>query len=736
MAKKKHDEVAEAIEMVRAEYSPPAEVEVVEEEVDLQPLVTKMIERAIAHYEEELEPDQVKATDYYWTRAVDELSEEEGRSKVMSSDVRDATQFQVPSLLDIFFGQESVVEYRADSPQGAPPQVRELKIAQAAQATDYVNAVIMEDNPGFLVFDAIFKDALIRRVGIVKWWWETFYRVEGHEYEGLSQEQFQTLAADPEVDLDISSIQQNDDGTFNVSLVRRNENGGCVRIAAVPPNEVAWTPNAPGFDDTIPLVVHHRDVAVDYAVALLGEEHREYIEEQAGRSRADSSEGLQSARQFHDGDTADNDDDTDASQKHVLLAEAYCLIDGDGDGTAELRKCLCVGPQFTILNGKGRGEIVDEIPMAIITPEPEPHAIVGMGNYDLLKDVQLVKSQSLRGMLNSLAQAIEPKTEVVTGEVNMGDLLNPEVNGIVRVRRPGMMREVKHSFVGPDVLPVLQYYDEIKENRTGTSRAAMGLNADALQSSTKLAVSGTLTMAQRRVRYIARVFAETGMKRLFKGLLKLIVRHQDRPRNIRLRGAHVDVDPRTWDQSMDVTINVGLGDGNKEEKLAGLERLYAAQVEQYANGSPLVKLSHIRNTLSRFSELLGFKNSAEFFEAWGPEQDRMLAEAQAAQPPQPDPNMALVQVEQAKAQAQAQIDMMKLQLEQEKIRLQDDRERDKIAMEHSLKVQEMEMKYQMQIQEAALRNEIERERMQMDADIKREQAKAAAAPIQFARREA
>lgn len=684
-------------------------------ESDVQDVVTRSIEQAIQHYEENLEQDQADATDYYWSRPFGD--EEDGRSKVVSSDVRDATQFQIASLLDVFCGPERVVEYR--------PKFAEDD-AVARQATDYANLIFMEDNNGFLVLDSAFKDALVRRVGVIKWWKEDFYRTKGEKYSGLSQDNLYTLASDPEVDLDVSSFEKAEDGTYSVSVTRK-EKHACFKVCCVPPEEVAWTPNARGIDD-IPLFVHHGERPIDEVIGLVGEEHADYVKSVAGeKKRSKTDQSLAAARQYHDGDSwMSKEDDRAKALKPVIYAEAYAMVDADDDGTAELRFMQCVGPEFRIMNGDGMGEIVDEVPFALFTPDPEPHAIVGMSNYDLLKDIQKIKSQSLRAGMDSLSLATQPQLEVVTGEVNMADVLNPEVGNIIRVRRPGMLREIKHTSAVPDVLELVGYMDSVKEDRTGTSRAAMGLDADALQSSTKLAVSGTLSMAQRRVKYIARVFAETGMKRLFRGLLKLIVRHQDRPRVVRLRGEYVEIDPRSWDATMDVSINLGLGAGTTEEKLAALEKIALDQNEQFVNGSPLVSLTEIRNTRARFVELLGFRNSAEFYKPWGPEQQQQYEQSKANQSQQPDPNMALVEVEKMKAEMAAQMDAAKFHLDKWKAEMQEDRERDKLARDTILREKELEMKYQTQINEQALNAEIERDRMQLDADVKRAQAEASA----------
>lgn len=690
---------------------------------EVQSTITRGLERAWQYFQDNVEPDLKMATDYYHGREFGD--EEDGRSKVVSQDVGDATRAMLPSLMRVFFGPEKAVEYRGRTPEADP---------MAEQATDYVNYIIQEDNPGFITFHSAFKDAFVRRLGVIKWWFDSTYRMEGAEYTGLDPEALQAFAADDTV-VTVDVLRQNEDGTADVRVTRK-ENKGCIRIAAVPPEEFIYTPQARDLD-TAPLVAHVREVPVSDLIAMGLDE--ELIEEAAGQTRGLNSNDLQHARQITPwvDDSLGQSDERDESQQLVLYGEVYALVDTDGDGISELRMFQVVGPKYDIANGDGLGELVDEVPFADFCPEPEPHTLVGLGNFDLLRDVQRVKSQILRGTLNSLAAAIEPKTEIVTGEVNVKDLLSPEMSGIIRVTKPGMMREVTTEFVGAQTLPVLEYYDEIKENRTGQTKAAAGLDADSLQSSTKAAVAATLSASQQRLEMIARVFAETGMKRLFRGLLRMVVSHQDQERTVLLRGKWVTVDPRRWDASMYVQVNVALGQGTPEDRLNIVAGVLAAQKELMAAGSPLVTNVELRRTLAKGVELAGWRNADFFFRPWGEQEEQQMQQMKAQQPPEPSPEMALVQVEQQKAQASAQVAQMKAQtdiqirqqelaLREREIQLQDDRERDRMAREFALKELELQMKYSSEVNKAAVDADVARDRAAQDSQVRLAQAGAEA----------
>ena len=214
------------------------------------------------------------------------------------------------------------------------------------------------------------------------------------------------------------------------------------------------------------------------------------------------------------------------NERRVLYVEAWCKLDYDGDGIAELRRVCTVGNGYHVVNN----EPTSTIPFAVFACDPEPHVFFGSDVADMTKDIQRVKSAVLRGMLDSLSFALYPRTGVVEGQVDIDDVLNPEVGSIIRMRAPGMVQQLNVPFLGREAFPMMEYLDGMKASRTGVSGASQGLDPDVLQSTTRAAVSATMKGAEQRLEMISRLFAETGFKPLFKGLLRLIIENQDKER--------------------------------------------------------------------------------------------------------------------------------------------------------------------------------------------------------------
>jgi hypothetical protein len=676
---------------------------------DRQTVVQHMIEEAINWREEDLEPAQEKSTNYYHGRKFG--TEEKGRSQVVTQEVADTVRAIMPSLMRVFWNPEHAVEFRAQE---------EEDMGQAEQSTDYINYIIQEDNPGFMTMRTAFKDALVRKQGIIKWWWDDSKEIEEIEFTGLSEMDLLFLDADDEVDYVIEEMTgEEGDEEYDVTVTRTRKKGRA-RIAAIPNEEFIFSPGARHID-TAPLVGHIRYVPASELLAMGVEE--DDIEEAMSHAKRELSGALKSARRF-DEMWDEEDDEVPTSQTSVLYCEAYVFIEDEVDEAdesvkpAKLRKICTIGDEFKI--------VFDEPapcrPFATFCPDPEAHEVIGSSIADITMDLQLINSQVLRGMLDSLSLALNPSQEFVETQVNPKDMMNTEIGNKIRVKKPGQIREVLHTFVGKEAFPMLDYIRELRENRTGISKAAAGLDADALQSSTKAAVAATLSGAQQHIEMIARIFAEDGMRRLFKGLLELVVQNQDKGRVIRLRNEYVNVDPRSWDATMDVTVNVALGGGLTEEKMQLLGMIIQDQKEQLANGSPLVTWVEYRKSLARFVEMGGWANADEFYRPFGEKELQEMQQAQAQQPQQPDPAMALVEVEREKAQTEAQIAAMKLQLQQQEIQLKDDRERGRITREMALKERELELKHQVDIRDSELKAQVARDRAAMDADIKRQQA--------------
>ena len=707
-----------------ADDMPEVETPVTEEE--LQGIVAGEIDDSQAFIDDVISPLRAEAGQYYKGEPFG--NEEEGRSQVVSMDVRDTVQAIMPSIMRMFFGSSNVVEF---APQG-PEDVENAK-----QATDYVNYCLTRDNNLFTVCYETFKDALIRKNGIAKIWWNEDKNVETIEYEGLSEEAYAVLAADPDIEIREVEVEYSEQTVIGPDGMEQTVSGppvyectvartmreGRLCVASVPPEEFLIDRRAKSIDDA-EFVAHRRYVTVSDLVKM-GYELDEI--ENLGYETQDDFGGNQETFDRNPNATVLGAGRTDLASRKILYIEGYVYVDMNGDGVAELHRVCVGGSAYKILHY----EPCDFIPFVSFCPDPEPHTFFGMSVADVVMDIQLIKSNILRNMLDSLAQAIHPRTAVVEGQVNLEDVMNTEVGGIIRMRAPGMVQPFATPFVGQAAFPMLQYMDEIRENRTGISKAAAGLDANALQSSTKAAVAATITAAQQQIELICRLFAETGMKALFEKALRLITTNQDAPRMVRLRNKFVPIDPRVWNANMDVVINVALGTGSQEEKMAFLGQIAAKQemIMQQGGiqGNPLVDLSQYRNTLAQMLAIAGFKDADTFFK-----DPALQPPPPPPAPPPPSPEQILAQVQAQAIQADIQKKAAELELQREEMLRKDDRERDKLDADLMIKAAEIEAKYGTQVNTANIEALMQRDRefLKQQGEMQRAAVAAAAQAAQ------
>lgn len=701
----------------------PANTEVTPMGVDdVRSTVAKMIEEAIGFIDGDVSKDRERATEYYQGKPFG--NEEENRSQFVLTEVRDVVTALMPSMLEVLFGGERVAEFAPRHEEDVPA---------ADQATEFICDIVMqEDNDGFLHTHSVLKDGFVRKLGIFKWWWDDSAGTTGHVLENADEQQLQDLYADDSIT--ITNVTRSPLGGFRAEYTR--EKPGLARFEAIPPEEFLFTRSARSLGAAI--CVTHRTEKTRSELIAMGIDAK-VIEEHGAHDSSLADHPEEVARNPLGGGRLGTEDSDPATARY-LYCESYPYLDVDGDGIAELRKVCTLGPGHYVVNGDGQGEPVALRPFALYCPDPEPHAILGQCPADATMDLQLAGSSVMRAALDSLALSIFPQKAYMEGEVNEQDIMSTEVSHPIRTTRPPneVLQEFKHEFTGVHALPILDKFESIKENRTGISKAAAGLNADALQSSTKAAVAATVTAKQQHIKLLAKIFVETCMKPLLKGLLQLVCEHQPYERIVRLRSGWVPIDPRSWDASMDVRVNVGLGGGLPQERVEMLT-LVAAKQEQIMQllgaDNPLVSLSQLRNTYARILELQGFRDVESFFKPvdpnWKPPQ----------QQPQPDPNMVIAQAEVAKAQAEVakkQADIAakgeelklemaakqqelalkarELDLREQEMVLADARAREQMIAEIDLKARELEMKYQGQVDEAYIKADAEREREAMRLD--------------------
>jgi hypothetical protein len=573
---------------------------------------------AVDFVESEIAPDRIRSQRYFDGEV--DIGEEEGRSTVVATKVRDTVRAIKPSLMRVFLSTDRAVEYVPAGPED---------VQFAEMATKYMQYKFNELG-GYRIINDAFHDALVKKVGVVKAYWDTYTDQEIYEYNALNDQEYSVIVNEDGVDVLEHSVTQSmeiDPMGMQVEMPRhdlkisRSTERGDMCIESVPPEEFFVDRGAKRIEDSY-VVAHRTQMRVSDVVAM-GFDFEE-VSELTGLSTADTTANEEEFER-RGYDTAYSQENVqDPSMRLVAITEAYMKIDVDGTGVAQMQRCIMGGDDYQLLSV----EPCSEVPFAVFEIDPEPHTFFGRSIADLLMNEQDASTMMLRGVLDNVALTNSPQREIVDGQVNIDDLLNNEIGGIVRTKAPGMIRDMAVPFVAGQTLVAIQYMDAEIESKTGVTKASSGLNPDAMQSTTAAAVNATIQAAAGQVEVMARNLAEGGMRRLFKLMLKLMVENVDEAVMMRMAGGQYQpVDPRYWNAKMDVTANVGLGTGREDQRSAALAQALQLQMQVYQGygpGNGLVTMTNIRNTLADMLAVQGVRNADRYFAPMDAQREQML----------------------------------------------------------------------------------------------------------------
>jgi hypothetical protein len=652
------------------------------DEQKLKVILEAEIEDSIGYVETETVEQRTKAINYY--NRYDYGNEVEGRSRIVTGEVAEVVDGALPQLMRIFAGSDELGRFEPRMPGD-----EEL----AKQATELTNYVFFNDNDGVIILHNWMKDALLQKNGIVKYWWEEAEEPTKEEYKGLNAEELTLLFADGEMELisqDTEEVGIDPMGmpilSYNV-VIRKKKEVGRVCVENVPPEEFLIAKRDKSIKNA--RFVAHRTVKTRSDLIALG-----YPKDEVDKmpSYNDLTYTPERVARFSQGEMPDETQTLDFTMQEVEVFECYIRTDFDGDGIAELRKVTYAGDQII------DNEEADHIPFASICPIPMPHKFFGQSLADRAMDIQLIKSTITRQILDNLYLTNMPRVTALDGQVNLDDLLTSAPGGVVRIKSQGAVQPLSVPPTASQSFPMLDYMDQVLQKRSGVTSTSQGIDPNILQNTTATAIAAMQQAGSGRIEMIARIFADTGVKDLFSGIFHLLLKYQDKPRVIRLRGKYVSIDPREWKNNYDVTVNVGLGTGSQDQKMAMAAMVMQKQeqilsTQGFAN--PLVTVGQYRNTLGKFIEAAGYKDSMEFFKEIPPELDQQLSQPQ---PQQPMPNPAMDAL-MAQTQAQIEVDRAKalndIEIAKAKAQASIQLEREKAAANLELKTAEFQAEAQL-----------------------------------------
>lgn len=698
------------------------------DEEELKALLSNEIRSAVTYDDTELSGKRARAMEYF-QGVMSDTPPMLGRSSVVSKDVADTIGWMLPGIIRVFTASEQMAIFEPAKPNDEP---------FAKQATDYCNFVFMKDNPGYRILWNATHDSLLLGNGIVKHWWDDKDECEYTEHSGLTEEQIAMLLSEPDTEI---AAQKNGEPqmiavpdqmgnlvpmqlpTFDVK-VKRVERRGRLRVECIEAEDFLLDRNATCIEEA--RFCAHRDHVSRSDLIEMGFD-RELIE----GLPVDRFSTMQEEKMARGSDARTYFNMVGhESMLLVELYECYVKADVDGDGVAETVRAFYAG-------ASGAGELLDwevwedDVPFSDIPCEPVPHRWDARSVADDVTDIQRVKTVLTRQFLDNMYWVNNPMHDAEENSVVNPEMLrSPKFGGTVwRKKGTAPVAPLPVPFIGDKALLGLQHFDNVREMRTGVSRATMALDPEALQNQTATANQNQKDSAYSQIELIARNQAELGWRRVFRQILKLIVKHQDRPRTIRLRDTWVEMDPRSWNANMDVTINIGLGTGSRDRDMAMLNAILNVQIamtDRLAQGGfsaqALEMFPKINNTAIKLAESAGVKNPEQFYLDIKPDILEQM-KAQAAQPPS-DPK---IELEKQKLQIDAQMKQAEMQMRGHELQTQ--AQIDAVADERKAQIEQVQAqadiatqdrKMQAEMMMAERKFELERELKMLDFQLKQQ----------------
>lgn len=565
---------------------------------------------AVGFYNSEVAADQEKALRYYHGEPFG--NEEEGHSTVISRDVASTIDGIMPDLIRTFVSGDNVVEF-------APTKEGDEQFAE--QATDYINHIFFKDNDGFSITHDWAKDGLLNKIGVVKAYWEEEVEQRRETYEGLTEQALLALSVEAEI---IEATTNDETGLSDVTVIK-SEDKGRVRIENIPPEEFLIQPGTRTLEDA-DYIAHKSQKTLSDLIEMGFD--RGTVE---GLSAGDSNDYFdgRATERYKDEDFFYDTDNNDPAMRRVWVLEEYIRCDYDGDGIAELRKITRVHDEIF------ENIPVNEHPFVDFTPIKLPHRVFGKSLADDTVDIQLIKSTLLRQGMDNLYMTNNPRIEVpdaIVGEDTFDDILTPRPGAPIRTKGAGGLSTLALPFTAGQSFQMLEYWDAEREQRTGVTRFNQGLDANSLNK-TATGIAMIQNKGLGKIELIARNLANSFGK-LFQKTLRLVIRYQDGARIIRLRGQWVPMHPDAWSATMHVREQVGLGTGNKQQRIQA--RISLLDLQKQAMQMGLAEPAQLYNNVARLVREMELGDAGQYF-IDPRNQESMMPQTPPRQPKQSQP---------------------------------------------------------------------------------------------------
>ena len=659
-------------------------------------------ERQAAIFSGDLMKENTKYLEAYLGDKTGDFEAIPNQSSVVSTDVADVVEADMPSLARVFLGSGNIMSF-------TPNTENKAEVAEADEKTKYVNWIIRSQPGSFQLIHNWLKDAEIQKNGVVKYFMEEQKEVEMVEYEGVDLDELVAIqesllgSSIDKIKVDITEQEENIEAqTFNIKFRVTTEKNK-VSIINIPPESFLMTRNASSIEDAEMVGDRVRKTRSELLSDGFDKDLISRLPTVSDRAVQESN--IASVRNQDQGGSVAESTISEWASEFVEISDLYIKIDFDGDGIAERRHIMISGNEVLV------NEYFNHVPYASLSAILMPHKAIGRSRAEITYQTQLQKTAIIRGMNDNMYMVNNPR-HIVHGDVDLDDMLTVRTNGVVRLDDDSKILPQQAVFplqvpyIGQQSLQVLQYNDQARAQTSGTLLASQGLNADSITDETATRFNGVQEAGTAKVELMCRNYAETGFRKLYEGIAWLVSRYQDSATEFRVLGKALTVNPKGWKYNHYVETSVGLGAGDNETLIEARQGIYTLQQQLKAQGSMLVDDVGIYKNLIGLMDGVGLRQSegllnnpeedAELVMAHNEQLNKMVLELQEQLQQVQNPLAEAEQIKQeaflVKAQSDAQIKVAQLQSNNEQFQAKLIADSKKASEDLALKLTELEVK--------------------------------------------
>jgi len=518
----------------------------------------------------------------------------QGVSTIVDTSTTEVVEAYTAILADLFLANGKLARF-------LPMDDNATAFKNAHNASLITNYAIFKQNRGWELLQTWFKSALLWKNGVVRWDYIEDFHYKIEEYDEIDQDKLDMLLADDNVEIigDLEFTNKMGEinapmnmepgyGTGDANLVytdvriRRKNNKSRVKIDNVPPEAFRISRDAATIEDASFVGIQSemtrseiRKYWPEWADELTEDEWSELNNEEiwlGGTSYSEevSSRKMVTGQEYWKGSSESEGGYALEATRPVTVTECWINVDRDGDGIAELKHVIIAGKHILF------EEDVDLVPLASITPIDIPHEFYGLSMADFTRSSTLASTAILRGFVentyltNYSPKLADPNVVDFSALQNMRPKqiipTNGNPNGAVAAMAPEAMAQ--------GTVPLLNHLQVIKEQATGMSKAAQGLNDSLyISGNSEAKVAAVQTASQKRIQHIARRFAETGVKRLIEGVYHCMRDSLDKNIGLVDNGMFYSINPKDLPNDMECDVRLDIGENSNQNMIQKLGKV-------------------------------------------------------------------------------------------------------------------------------------------------------------------